>query len=35
MPALELSLPRKPAHNNPEAVAQAMYAALREWLRQR
>ena len=35
MPALELSLPRKPAQNNPEAVAQAMYAALREWLRQR
>jgi N-acetylmuramoyl-L-alanine amidase len=35
MPALELSLPRKLAQKNPEAVAQAMYAALREWLRQR
>jgi hypothetical protein len=35
MPALELALPLKPAHKNPEAVAQAMYAALREWLRQR
>ena len=35
MPALELTLPRKLAQKNPEAVAQAMYAALREWLRQR
>jgi N-acetylmuramoyl-L-alanine amidase len=35
MPALELFLPLKSLQNNPEAVAQAMYAALREWLRQR
>lgn len=33
MPALELSLPRKLAQKKPEAFAQAMYEALREWLR--
>jgi hypothetical protein len=35
MPAIELSLPRKFVQKDPEAVAQTIYAALREWLRQR
>ncbi len=34
MPALELRLPRKSASKKPEAVAQAMYEALRQWLRE-
>jgi hypothetical protein len=35
MPAIELELPRKLAQGDPEAAAQAMYAALRQWLRER
>jgi hypothetical protein len=35
MPAIELELPRKLAQGDPEAAAQAMYEALRQWLRER
>jgi len=35
MPAVELELPRKLAQGDPEAAAQAIYEALRQWLRDR
>jgi hypothetical protein len=35
MPALEIDVPRKLAHETPEAAAQAIYLALRQWLPER
>jgi len=35
MPAVELALPRTLAQGDPKAAAQAMYEALRQWLRDR
>jgi len=35
MPAIELELPRNLVQKDPEAAAQAMYEALRQWLAER